>query len=309
MTNDIPQFSIIIPTYNRAHTIHRAIHSVLCQTYTDFEVIIADDGSTDNTQKIIEQFVDSRVHYVKQQNRGVSSARNLGFGIASGRYITFLDSDDEVMPDWLSHFINAFNNSNVGAACCGMKILSSEQSMLGRFKFPKDLGPSFNHHKGLFQAGTFVLPAEVFRSIDGYTEELTFSENTELSLRLIPYLEKQNKEIFCINKPLLIYHYQSFSGSKSPSNLKRNLKNSEYILYHHGTQLRKDPFMYGNYLATAGVRSARLSDYIKARRFFQSAIIACPWNWRHYVRFILSLLWPLGQIFWLRFAAFSKDQE
>lgn len=94
-----PTVSIILPTYNRAHLVGRAIKSILDQTYQDFEIIVVDDGSIDNTEEIINSFTDTRIIYVKhQRNKGGSAARNTGIKLAKGRYIAFQDSDDEWMP-------------------------------------------------------------------------------------------------------------------------------------------------------------------------------------------------------------------
>lgn len=91
-----PKISIIIPTYNRAHTLERAIKSVLNQTYKNYQLIVVDDGSIDNTNQIIANY--PQVDYLKQNNQGVSSARNLGIKHAKGDWIALLDSDDE----WLA---------------------------------------------------------------------------------------------------------------------------------------------------------------------------------------------------------------
>lgn len=87
-------FSIVIPTYNRAILLSRTISSILKQTYPDFEIIIVDDGSTDDTIKVIYEFKNPNIKYFKTENSGVAHARNYGIKKASGKYIGFLDSDD-----------------------------------------------------------------------------------------------------------------------------------------------------------------------------------------------------------------------
>ena len=91
-----PYFSIIIPAFNRAHLISKAIDSVIAQTFEDWELIIVDDGSTDNTKDLIcnYQEKDSRINYIFQKNAERSAARNNGIANAKGEYICFLDSDD-----------------------------------------------------------------------------------------------------------------------------------------------------------------------------------------------------------------------
>ena len=86
--------SVIIPTYNRSSVLSRAIDSVLRQSFKDFELIVVDDGSTDNTKELIEKYSD-QITYIYQDNKGVSAARNKGLEHAKGEWIAFLDSDDE----------------------------------------------------------------------------------------------------------------------------------------------------------------------------------------------------------------------
>jgi glycosyltransferase involved in cell wall biosynthesis/cation transport regulator ChaB len=94
----MPQISIVIPAYNQAHYLGRALHSALAQTHRALEVIVVDDGSTDDTALVAQAFADSRVRYVYQENRGLSAARNAGLREASGVFISFLDSDDQFLP-------------------------------------------------------------------------------------------------------------------------------------------------------------------------------------------------------------------
>jgi glycosyltransferase involved in cell wall biosynthesis len=108
--------SIIIPLYNKENYINRAIESVLNQDYTNFEIIIIDDGSTDNSETIVKKYSDVRIKYIKQKNQGVSSARNKGILNANYDYIAFLDADDEWLKNHLSdleHMIKNFPNAGI----------------------------------------------------------------------------------------------------------------------------------------------------------------------------------------------------
>lgn len=98
-----PEVSIILPTFNRAHYIERSIISLFKQVYQDFEIIVVDDGSTDQTAQLVSQLRDHRVQYVQHpQNRGANAARNTGVRLAKGKYIAFQDSDDEWLPEKLA---------------------------------------------------------------------------------------------------------------------------------------------------------------------------------------------------------------
>lgn len=102
---DRKAISIIVPVYNGTNHIERAIYSVMSQTYQNFELIIVNDGSTDNTEEIIRGFKDERIIYIKQENKGASYARNRGIKEAQGKYIAFLDADDYWSPSHLSDHI------------------------------------------------------------------------------------------------------------------------------------------------------------------------------------------------------------
>lgn len=103
MTN----ISVIIPAYNGDRYIKNAIASVLAQTYSNYEIIVVDDGSTDNTSQIVQGYGD-RVKYLYQDNQGVAAARNKGIGVSKGQYIAFLDQDDVFLPDKLSEQVSCF---------------------------------------------------------------------------------------------------------------------------------------------------------------------------------------------------------
>ncbi|MBO0725797.1 MAG: glycosyltransferase family 2 protein, partial [Blastocatellia bacterium] len=106
----MPSVSVIMPTFNRADTISRAIRSVQAQTFDDWELIVVDDGSTDNTVAMIEG-CDARLKLIRQENQGTAGARNAGLRASAGRYIAFLDSDDEWLPHHLAlcvGFLDAF---------------------------------------------------------------------------------------------------------------------------------------------------------------------------------------------------------
>ena len=98
------RFSVVIPTYNRASILPRAVRSVLAQTFDGFELVIVDDGSDDDTPEVVRSFADPRICFLRRENGGVSSARNAGAAVARGEYLVFLDSDDELLPEALARY-------------------------------------------------------------------------------------------------------------------------------------------------------------------------------------------------------------
>ena len=112
--------SIIVPVYNSEKTLRECINSILCQSYCDFEVIIIDDGSTDNSPVICREMAeqDERVVVIHVENQGVSHARNVGMKKSKGDYICFVDSDDTIKPDYLEYLYSNIVSSAADIVTC-----------------------------------------------------------------------------------------------------------------------------------------------------------------------------------------------
>lgn len=122
-----PRVSVIIPTYNRPEYLRQAVESVLAQTYVDFEVIVVDDGSTDNTAEVMATFDDRRVHYIFQQNAKLSAARNRGMKAARGEFIALLDDDDLFLPHKLAAQVTFLDSHpEVGLVAGGTQVITAE---------------------------------------------------------------------------------------------------------------------------------------------------------------------------------------
>lgn len=123
----MPKVSVIIPTYNQVCFLREAIDSVLEQTFSDFEVLVVDDGSTDNTAEVIEAVSDLRVRYIRQDNQGQGGARNTGLSASKGEYIAFLDSDDRFLPDKLESQIHVLDDrEEVGLVAGGWVFIDAQ---------------------------------------------------------------------------------------------------------------------------------------------------------------------------------------
>ncbi len=114
--------SVIIPIYNTSKHLPRCLDSVLAQTYTNLQIILVDDGSTDNSGTICDDYAtkDSRIKVIHQENQGVSAARNAGLKVATGEYIGFVDSDDFIEPDMYIHLLNLLIQSCSDIAICAV---------------------------------------------------------------------------------------------------------------------------------------------------------------------------------------------
>lgn len=127
-----PELSIIVPVYNSEKYLDRCINSILAQTFTDFEVILVDDGSIDQSGKICDKYAqkDCRIIVIHQDNRGVSAARNVGLKIAKGRYITFVDSDDYIEEEMYQKMITILENDSVDLVICGFQYIDNNNRIV-----------------------------------------------------------------------------------------------------------------------------------------------------------------------------------
>lgn len=164
-----PFFTVILATYNRATRIDKAITSVLNQTFSDFELIVVDDGSRDATKKHVKKFKNVRL--ISAKHNGVARARNLGLKKAQGTFITFIDSDDSYRKDHLEkHYKTILKNKDIDFFYGGVKVKGS--------KFV----PDFDHPgkkvnvDNCKSAGTFFIKKNVLRKVGGFPE-LDFAED------------------------------------------------------------------------------------------------------------------------------------
>ncbi|WP_440873965.1 glycosyltransferase family 2 protein [Thalassotalea sp. PLHSN55] len=134
----IPVVSVVIPMFNVEKYIEQSIRSVLAQSYSHFELILVDDGCTDNTLALIEQFDDFRIRVIKQANRGLSGARNTGIDAARGIYVALLDADDYWAPEKLAvHIKHLNNNPKVGISYSPSLFVDDDSVLLGIGQYPK----------------------------------------------------------------------------------------------------------------------------------------------------------------------------
>ncbi len=189
--------SVIIPSFNRAHCLPRAIESVLAQrSDVELQVILIDDGSSDGTERLVTEHYPE-VTYAKQDNRGVSAARNLGLSLAKGRWIALLDSDDEWLPGKLEAQVKALEQSGL-SVCHTNEIWIRNGIRVNQMKKHSKMG-GWIYSQCLplcvISPSSIVLNREVFDEIGEFDEDLPACEDYDLWLRLcsryeVTYLDK-----------------------------------------------------------------------------------------------------------------------
>ena len=286
-----PYFSIVIPAYNREALLPRALQSVLGQTMQDFELIVVDEGSTDATARVVQDVEDPRVRYIHQENSGAAAARNNGASNATGRYLTFLDSDDEAMPHWLETLRLALESTGAEIVCCGLEKAGdgAEIEKKGRLLLPEELGPMFFNAVGKFtNGGVFAMRTEVFEAVGGYTPELRSGQHTELAMRLIPLARRRGWTIHSVMEPLVRVHVHP--GPRIRGNPEAIYLGSSYNLRVHRDLYRRDPRRHAKCQAVAGVSALRIGRYREARHHLLQALLSDPLRLEHWSRLALSLV-------------------
>jgi len=214
-----PLVSVIIPTYNKSQYLREAIKSVLNQTYKNIEVIVVDDGSTDNTKEIVESFNDSRIIYIFQENKGPAIARNTGIKKAQGEYIAFLDSDDLWLKEKLEKQVDFMEkNSEIGLLGTGCYEVTDKGKIIGKKIFPiknKILQKDLIKYNSFIQSSVMIRK-EVFDKVGLYDKSFRESEDYELWLRIAGNYKVRNlAEALTIKR----YYREGLSPAKDKKQL------------------------------------------------------------------------------------------
>ena len=205
--------SVVIPSYNRKEFLKRSIDSAINQTKKPFEIIVVDDGSTDGTESIIKRHYDF-VKFIKQRNKGVSAARNIGIKVSIGEWICFLDSDDEWKKDKLEKQINAMKSNP------GYKFFHSNEIWIKnglrinqKKKHKKYGGDIFEKCLDMcrISPSSVMIDKTVFDEVGNFNEDLVVCEDYELWLRIC-----DKYRVFFIDEPLII-KYGGHQGQLSYS--------------------------------------------------------------------------------------------
>ena len=199
----MPKISVIIPTYNRAHYIRFAIRSVLNQTFSDFELIIVDDGSIDNTRWIVNSFKDERIIYLPREvNKGPAAARNAGIKSSNGKLIAFLDDDDEWLPEKLECQVKVIEeNPEVGLVYAGYLKVDDKGRIINKIN-PSKKQCSFYDllQQNPIGLGTVIVWRECFEKVGLFDEDLHSIEDWDMWIRISKHFLFKS-----VNRPLTKY--------------------------------------------------------------------------------------------------------
>jgi glycosyltransferase involved in cell wall biosynthesis len=288
-----PTVTVIIPTYNRAHFIGRAISSVLSQTYSDFELIVVDDGSTDNTAKVVGGFKDHRIVYFKHKsNLGISAARNTALRVSRGQYIAFLDDDDEWLPNKLSDQLDALAKapSGVGAVYTQLRRVQKDRVKLGYRETPPE---GYIHGQVLSRPviylSTLMLKRDHLEKTGVFDEGFALAEDWDFLIRLSKHCRFRY-----IKTPLVIRYLTIENISLNNPIMPREIGK---ILTKHSGEIRGDRRILAAHRRRLAHRYAGLGDdccskhnMAAGRRYYVRAMRAYPFDLELVLGFVSAML-------------------
>jgi glycosyltransferase involved in cell wall biosynthesis len=283
-----PLVSIVLPTYNRAHLLRRAIQSILNQTYQNFEIIVVDDCSSDNTEEVVKSFCDERIRYVRnKEHKGAPFSRNIGIRIACGEYIAFQDSDDEWLPKKLEKQMDVFKNSSreLGVVYTSFWRIGEGR----RFRVP----PSnfklneVDIHEILLETNfigmpTAVVRKECFEKVGLFDETLPRLQEWDLWIRISRYYHFKH-----IDEPLVICYLQPDSISR---NINAHIQALKHILNKYFEEMSKKPKILGKHYYEIGTLLCLNGNIQEGKSYFFKAVKTYPFNMKLLFSMALSLL-------------------
>lgn len=278
--------SVVIPCYNQGHYLGEAIQSVLAQTYPHFEIIVVDDGSIDNTPEIASSY--SSVRYIRQKNKGVSSARNIGIGISKGDYVIFLDADDRLLPRAMEVGLAELHANPESVFVSGhMRLISSTGDTLPT---PEQASVSGEHYYALLcgdyigGTATVLYRKEVFKSVGGFNRILKNRQDFELYLRIA-----REFKVCCHKEVVAEYRLHSTNRSKNAALMLKYGRAVYRLQYEHIKDNKQYIEAY-----RIGIKGDRLFYGEQMTREFVTNLNTR--KWKVAVRDVLSLLryYPRG---------------
>ncbi|NQV88718.1 MAG: glycosyltransferase [Parcubacteria group bacterium] len=288
------KISIIIPTHNSAQCLPRALKSVLSQSYQDFEILVVDDASTDETESIMKTFVefDNRIQYIRlsKNSGGAAKPKNIGIGASTGEIIAILDADDEWMPTKLEKQLELFQeDTNLGFVGCNAIIVNR----FGKERFfqlekPESILDRILESDYMGSGSSTVYRREVFQKVGLFDEDLTRGQDRDMRIRLA----QSFKFDFVDGAPLIKYHRRKKPLSSTYSKVQAeniNKLEDKYKSLYLGR-----PKIYSEKLRHDGIGYILARDRKRAFGAFGKSIAQNPLNLKTFCFAIISLFGRRG---------------
>ena len=267
-----PKVTIVLPSFNRGNLLKKSIESILNQTYTNFELIVVDDGSTDNTESVVDKIKkkDKRVIYLKHmKNMGASAARNSGIRIAKGEFIAFQDSDDIWKPNKLEKQMEIFEKTSEKTAVVYtgfLKILNTKKIYFPPPYIRGKEGYIYNSllKENFITTQTILIRRNVFKEIGIFDEQLPRLQDWDLFLRI-----SKSFEFKFINEPLVIVKVTKDSISSNKENL---IKAYQIILKKNISELKNQPKILSIFYLNIGTNYFLINNILKGENYLNKVL-------------------------------------
>ncbi len=240
----MPYFSIVIPVFNKEKFLSNTLKSVLSQTFSDYEIIIVNDGSTDNSEAVIKAFTDNRIQHFSKENEGVAVARNFGIDKAKSDFVCFLDADDFWHPDFLETmhtYSQKFPKQKVFA--CAIEVETQNKPFAANYSIKKNADVEIvdffesSQKECVLWTSSVVIHKSVFETVGNFDTKIKKGEDTELWIRiglqfpvvfiwriLARYVYDQSSVSRNLN-----YYFEPYTFEKYASEEKKNPKLKQYL--------------------------------------------------------------------------------
>lgn len=286
----MPKVSVIIPTQNRAAFLRAAVQSVLNQTFQDFEIIVVDDASQDQTAEVVRSLADPRIRYLHHETKkGQGVTRNDGIQLASGEYVALLDDDDEWLPQKLGKQVLLLDSSSnkVGLIYTGFYRVDGSSRRVIDELIPERRGYVFAElclGNWIGTCSTVLLRRLCFEKTGRFDEALASGADYDMWIRV-----SKEFEVDCIGEPLVLY---TVHGNRISANFGSMVRGVEGLLRKHAPYFALDSKNYSRRYSSLGINYCFSGDLKKGREALLQAIRVYPFEIRHYYNLFLSFLGP-----------------
>ncbi len=295
-TGDVPpRFSVIIAVQDREDVVGRAVAGVLAQTFVDVEVVVVDDGSTDDSVAAARAVADSRVRIVRQERAGIAAARTSGLQRATGDWILVLDPDDEVAAGWLARMGRIIDATGAALVSCAgeHRHLDASTSEIE----PMPVGPAGMRATVSFRTGAFTTTRDRLLEVGGFGGPGDSESLTEVGLRLLGSVGDHGAKV--THTPEVLVRWNERDVGPVPEGDALRLRWALQGLEALARTPIPDGDMLTRYATVGGVAAARMRDRKEARRLLLLARRAQPTEIKNWARWAVAWVAPLSDRIWL----------
>ena len=290
-----PLVTVVLPTYNRGYVIREAVDSVVAQTYSNWELKIVDDGSTDDTVALLKKSYgeEARISYSVLGHQGATVARNTGAELAGGELLTFLDSDDVADPSWLEKMVAEIVDGNAQLVSCGVTKIDADGGT--QILLPMAKSTVYHGYRAkLTNGGSYLLSTQLFKTIGAFDPKIRSGQHTELGFRLTRYMKENQLTASTVEEPLITVIDRG--GASIRADTMATFEGVQhFIAKHENYMIRKKRDLLFNLLSIAGQRGVKLGRVQAGRAYLKRAWLLRPYSLKASYRLARATFLSIGK--------------